>query len=73
MNEQVKNHQRDLVIITDAQIKVADWNFVYTTGVNLEEKLTSSQIFIKDCRKQRFVGKSWPDASVWPDYLNDYA
>ena len=73
MNEQVKNHQRDLVIITDAQIKVADWNFVYTTGVNLEEKLTRSQIFIKDCRKQRFVGKSWPDASVWPDNLNDYA
>lgn len=51
MNEQVKNHQRDLVIITDAQIKVADWNFVYTAGVKLEEKLTHSQIFIKDCRK----------------------
>jgi hypothetical protein len=51
MNEQIKNHQRDLVIITDAQIKVADWNFVYRAGVDIEEKLSQSQIFIKDCLK----------------------
>ena len=73
MNLQIKSHQRDLVIITDAQIKVAEWNFVYKAGVDIEEKLLRSQIFIKDCRMQRYVGKSWPDASVWPDYLNDYA
>ena len=50
MNLQIKSHQRDLVIITDAQIKVAEWNFVYKAGVDIEEKLLRSQIFIKDCR-----------------------
>ena len=50
MNLQIKSHQRDLVIITDAQIKVAEWNSVYKAGVDIEEKLLRSQIFIKDCR-----------------------
>jgi hypothetical protein len=37
MNQQIDNHQRKMVVITDPHIKVAPGYFVYENGRALEE------------------------------------
>jgi len=73
MNQQIADHKRRLVAITDPHIAVSESNFVYTDGVKLENSLEHSQIFVHDCRGDRFEGDCWPGNSVWIDYLNTNA
>jgi len=73
MNKQIEGHKRRLVAITDPHIAVKDDNFVYNDGVALEESLDHSQIFIHDCKGERFYGDCWPGWSSWIDYLNSDA
>lgn len=48
-------------------------NWVYTEGVELEEDLDHTQIFIHDCNNERFYGQCWPGNSAWVDFINENA
>lgn len=73
MNHQIASHKRALVAITDPHIAAKENNWVYTEGVELEEDLDHTQIFIHDCNNERFEGECWPGNSVWVDFINENA
>lgn len=71
--------QKHLAIITDPHIKVDNKYFVYSEGQQVVVAKDSSNnpirgAFIRDDRGiNEFVGKCWPNASVWVDFLNENA
>ena len=73
------NQHKRLAIITDPHIKVDEEFFVYSEGlkVKMAEDGYGNSVegaFIRDhSGNTPFVGKCWPNESVWVDYLNENA
>jgi|1048.fasta_scaffold184414_1 alpha 1,3-glucosidase len=73
----MERSNKRLAIITDPHIKVDDTFFVFSEGLDVKMTDGSEQnrgAFIRDSEGLRpFVGKCWPNESVWVDFLNDNA
>jgi len=64
MIDTLVNDGRQLVTIADPHIKADESYSVYREGA-------AGDLFVKNKDNELFVGKSWPGASVYMDYLNE--
>ena len=65
LNLQIKERERRLVVITDPHVQKSAQNPVWWKA--------NKAFFVKDCEADVFVGKCWPGASVYVDFLNEEA
>ena len=73
MNQQIEDHKRRLVAITDPHIATIPNNFVYTDGVNIESQNPNTQVFVHSFLGGYFEGECLPGNSVLIDFLNEQA
>lgn len=73
------NQNKRLAIITDPHIKVDKDFFVYNEGLKVKMAVDDNGIPVEGAFIRQlggnipFVGKCWPNESVWVDYLNENA
>ena len=84
MNVDMEASHRRLVVITDPHIKNDPKYDVYSQGVVLEnpfygtpkqkiKETNFTSIFVKNNKRELYVGQCWPGKSSWVDFLNENA